>query len=375
MIYYNNCFLIFMLLNCSLFVSANERQSWSILSTDEGVTFSVNAAFDLNKRSLDINDSKEDLSSPENVVRLYYKKLKNEDFEGAYSIIYDRDGGRERFRADFFGNNLKIKRLAGVDSLTIDDIKKWAGYYVVDISVFISGRSASLRHEVVCYSECKIIYDYFGVNETNDLVDLSFMTLLESKRVNGSAAFKFKSKPLSIYMPNPFSKVNVKNSLVFNLVLDDFNGNLDFSECNSKKEHRIESKFCSLYISAKNLNADTIGIVDFGFLDLITNKTGDGGFFVNDYFDGSVKSHFYSGYSAVGFIKSWCKIDFLGVLDSELTEFVFFRPIDVDGKEFPIQVVSIDKVSDKLYYGSNWEDAYLFFYNDIFSSELDKILK
>lgn len=63
------------------------------------------------------------------------------------------------------------------------------------------------------------------------------------------------------------------------------------------------------------------------------------------------------------------------MLDSELTEFVFFRPIDVDGKEFPIQVVSIDKVSDKLYYGSNWEDAYLFFYNDIFSSELDKILK
>ncbi|MDK2639429.1 hypothetical protein QO228_18140 [Vibrio vulnificus] len=372
-------FRIFLALLALSFVNVKayaQESNWAIAKNNGIDTLSASGYINTSRYVLPLMEFKNP-KSPIDVISNYFWRLKNNKIDGIEHLFYRKDGSFGKVQSMLERRQINFDQFAKVEEAEVVAVKKWGGLTSFDIKLKAKGeRSFSWQQNVVCEKQCKLIWDLFDKNETTDMLELFLFTYLESNRIYGEKESDIVGgkNVTTLSLSNKYSAMvgGKEPRLEISLRLSPVNHQIEFKECSEVKEE-IALKLCDIHNKSLAVNAeDRIELTTF-----ITNLTGRedlDGLYVNEFSEPNVYSKFYGPHAVVQFITSWEKAKILGAVKGTDTDIILFRPIITSGKEYPIQALSYDKASKKLVYGSNWDQNYLFFYNNIFSSELERSL-
>ncbi len=359
------------------FINANiyaQETSWAIVKNNGIDTLSLKGNINTSKYILPLMEIKNP-KSPIDVISNYFWRLKNNKIDGIEHLFYRKDGSFGKVQSMLKRKKINFDSFARVEEAEVVAVKKWGSLTSFDIKLKAQGeRAFSWQQNVVCEKQCKLIWDLLDKNETTDMLELFLFTYLESNRLYGISESNISGEKnvIKLSLSNKYSAMaGVKEpNLDISLRLSPINRDIEFKTCNEVKEE-IAQKLCDIHAKSVAVNAGDSKELK-AFIINLTGREDLEGLYVNEFSSQNVYSKFYGPHAVVQYITSWEKAKILGSVKGEETDIILFRPMNGSGHEYPIQALSYDKVSKDLIYGSNWSQNYLFFYNNIFSSELER---
>jgi hypothetical protein len=369
----------------SQIVFALEQKDWSIVSNKNSVMFAASANIEASRhgRELQLSD-KMDMSSPEALLANYYWLLKSQQLNKLADFYTVKDGSRAKFEDALKTNKLKLTKFNLLESVRITSTQQWGAFTAYSLKLF-AGKKGKMnwQERVVCEKRCYLVFSILEKNPASDLLELSLTTFLNSNIINGDLTHKvnFQHKPIAISVIHPEGRLYKAQSTALTYQLD-----LGRYPKVKKIEKGIQCEqynnletnaFCIFLQGAKKVNSqDKLALNKYMF-DLTGGDTVKGRM-INVYVNNQVKSRFYSAHAFITLVNSWQSIELIGYIEGDTTRFVLFKPTTIYGEILPIQAVTFiikgEGKSNQLIYGDNWEDAYLFFYNDIFMNGFEQAL-
>lgn len=364
---------------------ALELQDWSIVANKGRMMLTASEHISASRKGeILILSEKVDMSSPKSVIANYYWLLKNQKLSNIAKLYTSKDGSRQKFEQELNSKRLKLNKFSSLESVRITGVQKWDEFSVYELQLFAKNkRKMNWKEKVVCEKQCYLVFDLLENTPASELLDISKMTYLESTRVFGDLTnkIKFKNKPIKITVHHPDSGVykGKKLPLIYRLDLVRYaKSDVIDRNVNCEQYKTMDTAaFCQFLRETEQVDsADESELAKY--LAQVTGKPGASVVTVNENKTGSMKSVLYSAKAFVILVNKWQSIKLIGYIESDLTRFVLFEPTTKNKKTLPIQAVSFaigaESKSNKLIYGSNWEDGYLFFYNNIFMNGLNRSL-
>ena len=364
---------------------AIEQQDWSIVSNKDRnmLTASEHIRASRKGETLTLTEAI-DISSPEGLLAKYYWLLKNQKLNQLAELYTVKDGSRNKFVQALRTKKLKLDKFSTLESVRITSVQKWDDFSIYGLKLFGKNkRKMSWQEQVVCEERCYLIFSPLDSSPASELLDISKMTYLESNRVFGdlTGKIKFEKEPLEILVSHPNSGLYHGKELTLKYYLDlvrysKFQSVERNVNCNEYKTLET-SAFCLFLKETEQVDATSESTLN-KYIAKASGKEEATAIAVNVNTNGLIKSILYSPKAFVSLVNKWKTIKLIGYIESDLTRFVLFQPTTISQKVLPIQAVSFaingaDK-SNKLIYGSHWEDGYLFFYNNIFTNSLSRAL-
>jgi len=373
---------LFLIFSISSQCWSSELKEWSVTSLNHKVSFSSSGSITKYENKVELAITNEgELSSPEGLLSKYYWLLKHNRIDEVADLYGNKDGSKRRFKHFIEAKKLKLDKYTMLSDVYILGVQKWDAFTFVSVKLIAeNGMAVSWQETVVCEVRCYLIFEPLKIDSVSEMLDMTKMTYLESNRVYGdlTGKIKYKNKPLKIVIPHPDSNMysGRKYPLTFNLDIVKFRKNRTVNQnvsCEYYTEY-VDISFCHFLDDMNDMN-----ILDEDYLNdyftKLTGKPSSTGVYVNTYDEKKIKTEFYSNQAFTTFVKKWDSVHLIGYLENDTTIFVLFKPQLNTGTILPFQVVTFDKTtksnSNKIIYGSNWEDTYLFFYNNIFANSLD----
>ena len=364
---------------------AVERKEWSIISHNGESMFAASQQLKATRNGFELElTSKARFDSAQNLLSHYYWLLKEQKIKQVARLYTNKDGSRAKFENAITTNKLNLTKYSTLNKVQITSIQQWDSFTVFGVKLFnAQNKSMSWQERVVCESRCYMVFAIVDNSQASDLLDLSKMTYLESKRLNGDMTnkLKFKSQPIEFSVSHPEGGLyqGKKNEFNFKFALQRFKGAQTVSR---KKDCTIYKSvetiaFCQFLNESNQVDSENQAAIE-RFVESTTAKPKGNGIMMNENRGGIVQRVIFSSNAFLARVNKWQSVELLGYVNSHSTRFVIFRPFISDNSVQPIQVVSfaIDetKKTNRLIYGSNWEDGYLFFYNSIIANELNRAL-
>ncbi|KHT55567.1 hypothetical protein RJ41_04270 [Alteromonas marina] len=364
---------------------AVERKEWSIISHKGESMFAASQHIEATRKGFELElSSKARFDSAQNLLSHYYWLLKEQKIKQVARLYTNKDGSRAKFENAITTNKLNLTKYSTLNRVQITSIQQWDSFTVYGVKLFnAKNKSMSWQERVVCEIRCYMVFAIADNSQASDLLNLSKMTYLESKRLNGDLTdkLKFKSKPIEFSVSHPEGGLyqGKKKEFNFKFAMQRFKGTQTVSR---KKDCSIYESletiaFCQFLNESNQVDSENRAAIE-EFVKSITAKPQGNGVMMNENRGGMVQSIIFSSNAFLARVNKWQSVKLLGYVDSDSTRFVIFRPFISDNSVQPIQAVSFaigeTKKSNRLIYGSNWEDGYLFFYNNIVANKLNSAL-
>lgn len=246
------------------------------------------------------------------------------------------------------------------------------------------GRKRSLRQELNCTTECKLVYNkVFSKTDVDDLLELNLFAYktLEDKQYQSVDSNKLKDfTKISIKHPKTHDDANKAFPMIFYLDMDtSYKGKIvnRQSDCGLAYKDKIELSVCHFLNKFKSINVlEPTELSDF--MTEVRGRLYQEPVSLNSFSGKKITKQFYQPKTFVHWVNSWASVKLLGSIENDLTYFLFFTPEFDDGQKAPMQIVTFDKVNDpnfsKIIYGSNDEDTYAYFQNGLFMTELSLMI-
>ncbi|EMN7334892.1 hypothetical protein WB897_003121 [Vibrio vulnificus] len=375
-------FVRFSVFFCFLLVSTflkGEERTWVVGKSGNEVTFGGKGYVDKSEYSLPIIKIK-NTKSPIDVISNYFWRLKNGDIDGLEHLFFRKDGSFSTVKQMLESGGVDFTKFSNVESIKVVAVKKWGNLTSFDLKMFSKdGKSFGWQQNVVCDKKCSLVWNLFDKDSTSDMLELFLFSYLESEisYANSQKLIETTRFQRSLSLISKYGMMTENNGspLIFSLnitsIVSESEINLD--KCDEVKES-LSIGFCDIYSKTKSLELNDLEMVKKHIFSIAGREDLEG-LYVNRYAGDGVQSMFYGYFASAQFIRSWNKIHIIGVIKGKDTDIILFKPTNEENITHPIQALSYDKTSKKLFYGSNWDQNYLFFYNNIFSTELDVSFK
>lgn len=365
---------------------AGQLKEWGIISNSQEFMLTAKGDFSNYKSPIKLAlDDSIDISSPLNLLSKYYWLLINNKLNDVSELYADEDGSRRKFLDAIGSKKLRLEKYSQLNEVYILDQQKWDQLTFVTVKLVAkNGRKLTWNETIFCDKKCHLIYSPLQLDAASDLMGTAKMTFLESNRISGDLTGRISFPPNTINITANHPKVDLlegkRYPLEFSLNIKKYDKGEVVERKESCEDYRLKEAagFCRFLKEMAMIDSQDESALREYFIKS-TGRSDLYGVNVNINGDDGVNKIFYSAQAFVGFVKKWNQVNLIGYLENDSTRFVLFQPITSAEEIIPFQMVTFklqdEKIDGGLVYGSNWEDAYLLFYNNIFSNALNSQIK